>query len=52
LVWDEEAAENWRIACGRCGGDKFIHGAEWERRKAEAAEVLLGLPREIAAKLK
>lgn len=49
---DQEAhPDHWFVKCAHCGGVDFIHRAEWERRKAEAVEVLDGLPAEFVAAL-
>jgi len=37
----------WYACCGRCDGTDFIHEAELQRQKAEAIEVLDGLPEEL-----
>lgn len=49
VKWSDD--EGHYPECGRCGGRDFIHHAEWERQKAEAVEVLDGLPAEFAAAL-
>jgi len=41
----------WGVACGRCGGLDFIHEAQMDRQRAEAREVLAGLPAELAEAL-
>jgi DNA-directed RNA polymerase subunit RPC12/RpoP len=43
--------EDWHPECGRCEGRDFIHGYQLQRQKAEAAEVLDGLPPELVAQL-
>ena len=35
------------VACGRCGGHKFTHELRMQREKAEASEVMEGLPAEL-----
>jgi hypothetical protein len=39
--------DGWYACCGACGGQDFIHEAELARQKAEAIEVLAGLPVEL-----
>jgi len=34
----------WYACCGRCGGQDFIHEATLQHQKADAIEVLDGLP--------
>ena len=41
--------EGWHPECGRCGGRDFIHDYEWQRQRADAIEVLDGLPPELVA---
>ena len=41
--------ERWFIQCAVCGGQDFIHEREYVRQEYEAAEVLEGLPAELAA---
>lgn len=43
--------DGYYAACGRCGRFDFVHEAELERQQAEAAEVLDGLPPELAEAL-
>ena len=38
---------DWVIVCGRCGQGDLIHERESQRQKAEAQEVLEGLPPEM-----
>ena len=42
--WSEEG---WFACCGRCEGQDFVHEAELARQKADAIEVLDGLPEEL-----
>jgi len=53
--WDRDR-QDWGIHCANSENcwrpHNFIHEAEWERRKADAIEVLDGLPPELAAQLK
>jgi len=44
--------ECWAIHCGRCHSTRFIHERKQARQRADAAEVLDGLPPELAAQLK
>lgn len=44
----EKWKDGWRVECGRCGSIDFIHEAELRRQRAEAIEVLGGLPPELA----
>ena len=38
---------DWVVVCGRCGKGDLIHEHESQRQKAEAQEVLEGLPPEM-----
>lgn len=44
-------AEDWHPECGKCESRDFIHEVQLQRQKAEAAEVLDGLPAELVARL-
>lgn len=39
------------VECGRCGAQDFIHETQAARERAEAREVLRGLPDELAEQL-
>jgi hypothetical protein len=39
--------DGWFACCGACGGQEFVHEAELARQKAEAIEVLAGLPADL-----
>ena len=43
---------DWHPECARCGGMDFVHQNQLWREKADAVEVLDGLPQEIAALLR
>ena len=43
--------EGWHPECGRCESRDFIHEVQLQRQKAEAIEVLDGLPAELVAQL-
>ena len=45
----DQYPERWFIHCVVCGGQDFIHEQEYARQECEAAEVLEGLPVELAA---
>ena len=45
VKWSEDG---YYAACGRCNSRNFVHEAELDRQEAEAAEVLAGLPAELA----
>lgn len=49
---EPRTTDDWHVECGRCGSIDFIHERELARQKYEAAEVLAGLPPELAAKLR
>ena len=51
LVERWSAELDWHAECGRCGGTDFIHEYEMAKQRAEAIEVLDGLPAEIVAQL-
>ena len=36
--------DGWCVACGCCGSSDFIHECELQRQRADAVEVLAGLP--------
>jgi len=42
--------DNWYVCCGRCGGVEFIHERKLQQQKAQAVEVIDGLPPSLAAK--
>lgn len=46
------AEDGYYAACGRCKSRDFIHEYELERQQSEAAEVLAGLPADLAERLK
>ena len=41
----------WYPACGRCQSADFVHECELDRQKADAVEVLDGLPADLVARL-
>jgi len=43
--------DGWFIRCGRCHSTRFIHEMRALRQKADAIEVLDGLPPDVAASL-
>lgn len=43
-------SSDWYVCCARCGGGEFIHERKLQRQKAQAAEVIDGLPPSLAAK--
>lgn len=47
----DQYPERWYIRCSVCGGCDFIHEQKYARQEYEAAEVLEGLPAELAAAL-
>ena len=48
--WSEDYPYNWYIACrGGCDDHDFVHEYEIDRQKAEASEVMDGLPPELLA---
>ncbi len=48
---DGRYPENWHIECLVCGGLDFVHERQLARQKAEAVEVIKGLPPELAQQL-
>lgn len=40
------------IACGRCGGQDFIHEYQLQQQESDAIEILAGLPPGLAALVK
>ena len=48
---DEQYPEDWHIECLVCGRVDFIHERQLARQKVEAAEVIAGLPPELASQL-
>ena len=44
---DDYDPNAWAICCARCQGIDFIHERKWARQKADASEVLDGLPPEL-----
>lgn len=44
---DERYPDGWHVECLSCGGKDFVHEYELRRQRAEAREVLAGLPAQI-----
>lgn len=54
LKWTEMCEsypQNWHVECAGCGSHGFMHEREFQQQKADAVEVLAGLPAELAAAL-
>jgi DNA-directed RNA polymerase subunit RPC12/RpoP len=55
MKWSEPCEsypQGWHVECGQCGSHDFIHERQLQRQKADAIEVLDGLPPELARALK
>ncbi len=52
MKWSDDYPENWHIECLSCAGKDFIHERKLQDQQADAAEVLDGLPPEIAKLLR
>ncbi len=48
---DERYPDDWHVECLACGGVEFVHERQIERQRADAVEVLEGLPPELARQL-